>query len=146
MFGRKSSRANVQLAGQPTLQRSDQAPERAQANQTITFLIGDRSISIDARLPRNEEGVASLLEIALEARLPIEHSCGGFGTCGTCRVLIEAGADDLTEREEIESEMAADRKFTDDERLACQTNLIHKNRAHSLRIRIPENSETDTEA
>ena len=133
MFGRKSGRSKTQAA----VQSASQASERTQANQEITFLMGDRKIAAKVRESKNDEGVASLLEIAIEAQLPIEHSCGGFGTCGTCRILIEAGGSELTERGELESEMATDRKFTENERLACQTTLNHQTRACALRIRIP---------
>ena len=32
----------------------------------------------------------SLLELLLKQKIPIHHSCGGNGLCGTCRVLIES--------------------------------------------------------
>ncbi|MFP5518431.1 MAG: 2Fe-2S iron-sulfur cluster-binding protein, partial [Bdellovibrionia bacterium] len=30
----------------------------------------------------------TLLELALRKDWPIDHSCGGNGTCGTCRVRV----------------------------------------------------------
>lgn len=67
----------------------------------------------------------TILEIALKARLKINHSCGGMGTCGTCRVIIESDSEcdleKLPGRNEIEAEMAESRGFDENERLACQT-------------------------
>jgi 2Fe-2S ferredoxin len=66
---------------------------------------------------KNEE---SLLELALNHDIDIAHSCGGMGTCGTCRVMIESPIDRLHARNEIEQDMANDRNFQPEMRLACQ--------------------------
>lgn len=63
----------------------------------------------------------SILEVALKAHININHSCGGMGTCGTCRVLILNGNELLEPRNELEAEMADERGFSTYERLACQT-------------------------
>lgn len=72
----------------------------------------------------------TLLEIALKNDIEIAHSCGGMGTCGTCRVEIQSPLDGLAERNTIEQEMATDRGFLPQERLACQltpqNNIIAK--------------------
>ena len=70
------------------------------------------------RVPFNSE--ESLLELALEKNIAIAHSCGGMGTCGTCRVEIRSDITQLPPRNEIELEMAKDRKFGSETRLACQ--------------------------
>ncbi|UOF00474.1 2Fe-2S iron-sulfur cluster-binding protein [Bdellovibrio reynosensis] len=62
----------------------------------------------------------SVLDVALRLKIPLNHTCGGNGTCGTCLVHIVNGIESLEPRTEIESEMAEDRKFPDHERLACQ--------------------------
>ena len=63
----------------------------------------------------------SILESALRAKIPLDHSCGGFGTCGTCCVRVRVGIEKLDARNEIEREMQQDRGFSEDERLSCQT-------------------------
>ena len=63
----------------------------------------------------------SILEHALKAKIPLSHSCGGHGTCGTCRVIVKEGLDDLQKRNSLEEEMAKERNFSPKERLACQT-------------------------
>ena len=62
----------------------------------------------------------TLLQVAIRHDLPLNHTCGGFGTCGTCRVIVVEGLENLEDRNEIESEMAAERGFHSHERLACQ--------------------------
>ena len=62
----------------------------------------------------------SLLELAIKNNIAIAHSCGGMGTCGTCRVEIQSPIADLAERNQIEQEMATDRAYAPQVRLACQ--------------------------
>jgi 2Fe-2S ferredoxin len=62
----------------------------------------------------------SVLDLALAAALPLGHSCGGNGYCTTCRVFIESPSQLAPERNEIESEIASERCFLENERLACQ--------------------------
>ena len=77
----------------------------------VTFLPVEKKILI-----HDEKTV---LDLALNNEIDIDHSCGGNGVCGTC--LIVASCDrPLAARNEIESEMAADRGFQLQERLACQ--------------------------
>lgn len=66
----------------------------------------------------------TLLDAALRARLPIHHSCGGMGTCGTCRVIIHQGLEKLSPPNEIEQEIISDRGFSLNERLACQNEPV----------------------
>ncbi|MBO9667998.1 MAG: (2Fe-2S)-binding protein [Bdellovibrio sp.] len=66
----------------------------------------------------------SILEVALREGIPLNHTCGGFGTCGTCRVFVREGLEKLPPRNEVEAEMAADRGFTEVERLACQNEPV----------------------
>ncbi len=80
-----------------------------------------------------EQG-ANLLETAIQAGVRLIASCGGAGTCGTCKVLIEKG--------EVESTKTG--KLTDEEyeqglRQACQTRVIT-----DLTVHIPVVSRLET--
>lgn len=75
---------------------------------------------------------STLLDVALSGEVDIGHSCGGMGSCGTCRVIVESDLTALSERTEVEQEMASARGFASFERLACQ--LIP---TAGLRVRIP---------
>lgn len=75
----------------------------------------------------------TLLEIAEFHRLGLAHSCGGMGSCGTCRVFVEGANEDVPAREGLEQEMADNRGFHDNERLACQLLAVP-----GLRFRAPD--------
>lgn len=64
---------------------------------------------------------ATLLELAVDAGVPIAHLCGGRARCSTCRVRVVSGLEALSERTEPETAMADKLDFPDDVRLACQT-------------------------
>ena len=65
----------------------------------------------------------NLLDFLNAHNIGISQSCGGFATCTTCRIIVTKGADCLSAREELETERAEERNFSDNERLACQVEL-----------------------
>ena len=72
--------------------------------------------------PYREHGKeGSLLDIALNFGVNLEHSCGGNCACTTCHVIVKQGENNLTEMEEDEE----DRLYMADgltlhSRLGCQ--------------------------
>jgi len=62
----------------------------------------------------------SVLEVLIKSKVPVDHSCEGMASCGTCRILVTSGVEDLPPRNSLEQEMATDRGFEPHERLACQ--------------------------
>jgi ferredoxin len=76
----------------------------------------------------------SVLEVALCGGIPLEYSCGGMGSCTTCRVIIESDLRKASPRTSLEAEMAESRGFRPEERLSCQL-LPHP----GLVVRIPKN-------
>jgi class 3 adenylate cyclase len=66
----------------------------------------------------------TLLEVAVDAGIPIAHLCGGRARCSTCRVRIVAGLDVLSARTDKEAVMAERLDFPDEVRLACQTRAL----------------------
>lgn len=81
-------------------------------SKAIHFLPFDKSCAI-----KKEE---SVLEVALRNEIPISHSCGGMGSCTTCRVIVVHHDGPLPERNELEQDIADMRGFAPEERLACQ--------------------------
>lgn len=73
-----------------------------------------------ARVEREVDPGGTVLEIAVENSVDISHSCGGMGSCGTCRIHLSVLSGPTLERNEIEQEMANARGFQTDERLSCQ--------------------------
>lgn len=95
----------------------------------VTFLPAEFVVEVSQR-------DANLLESALRAGFELDHSCGGNGTCGTCRVIVESGLEFLPERNEIEKEMAEDRQFEVRERLSCQIKP-----GQNLVVRVPHKTD-----
>lgn len=63
----------------------------------------------------------SLLDIALNFGVPLEHACGGNCACTTCHVVVKSGEEHLSPMEEDEEDRlfsAAD--LTLHSRLGCQ--------------------------
>jgi ferredoxin len=83
------------------------------------FHKSDESIIVDPHpKPLKIGGKETVLDVALSNKLDISHTCGGMGSCTTCRVFVVEG--DPGPRTDIEQERADERGFTKDERLACQ--------------------------
>ena len=76
----------------------------------------------------------TILDALLEAQIDISHSCGGMGTCGTCRIHVENGIEKFAARTDLEAEIAQERNFTEKERLSCQNLALGQ-----IQIRIPKN-------
>ena len=66
---------------------------------------------------------STILDALLNADIDIDHSCGGMGTCGTCRIFVEKGLENFEEPGLAEREIRDDRQFNPNERLSCQ-NLV----------------------
>ncbi len=73
-------------------------------------------------MPYLEHGKrGSLLDIALNHGVEMEHACGGNCACTTCHVVVKEGEDNLSPMEDDEADrldLAAD--LTIHSRLACQ--------------------------
>ncbi len=58
----------------------------------------------------------TLLQIALDNDVPMEHACGGNGFCTTCLCKVKKGAENLTPVNDREQMMGIE----GDDRLGCQ--------------------------
>ena len=70
---------------------------------------------------------SSLLDICESHPLDVElnHSCGGFCACSTCHVIVEKGAELLSEKEEDEEDrLGITESATPKSRLGCQARLV----------------------
>lgn len=66
----------------------------------------------------------SLLEVALDAGINIEHSCGGVCACSTCHVYVEQGMDLVTEATEDEEDRVEEAPGLQiNSRLSCQAEI-----------------------
>lgn len=102
---------------------------------TVTFLPAGVTVAVDeAKYPYGRHGRAgSLLDIALAHGVAIEHACGGVGACGTCHVIVERGAANLSEAQEAELDVLDNCPGnTPNSRLACEAVV-----AGDVTVRIP---------
>jgi len=79
-------------------------------------------------LPFNQKCEASegetLLEVALNHDIPIQHACGGFCSCTTCHCIVKEQKEGLADMEEDEEEtLTRAEGWTPDSRLACQAKV-----------------------
>ena len=66
----------------------------------------------------------SLLEVAIENGVNIEHACGGVCACSTCHVYVEEGRQHLSEATEAEDDRVEEAPgLQRNSRLSCQCEI-----------------------
>ncbi len=64
----------------------------------------------------------SILDIALEHGIDIDHACGGVAACSTCHCIVREGLQSCSEMSDAEEEeLAYAPGLTPKSRLSCQT-------------------------
>ena len=91
----------------------------------VTFILEDpESLTGDADQAELEFKAAlgeSILELALEHGINIEHACGGVCACSTCHVYVEDGEDAFDEPEDDELDRVEEAPGLQiNSRLSCQ--------------------------
>ena len=77
----------------------------------------------------------SLLELALENGINIEHACGGVCACSTCHVYVEEGMDEISESDEDEEDRVEEAPGLQmNSRLSCQCKIQGKG---PIVVRVP---------
>jgi ferredoxin, 2Fe-2S len=89
----------------------------------LTFLPGGQSVEFEAgQLPYQDHGKQqSILDVAMNFGIHLEHACGGNCACTTCHVIVNSGMENLSEMDDDEADrldMAAG--LTLRSRLGCQ--------------------------
>jgi 2Fe-2S ferredoxin len=78
----------------------------------------------------------SILDIATEAGVEINHSCGGVCACSTCHVYVQEGLGSCSKATEDEEDMLDEAPaLTPESRLSCQ---CVPNGTQDLRVVIPK--------
>jgi len=93
----------------------------------VTFLPGGQSVEYEhGNLRYQEHGKpGSLLDVAINFGIHLEHACGGNCACTTCHVVVRRGKDLLSEIDDEEADrldMAADLQLNS--RLGCQAQIV----------------------
>ena len=104
----------------------DEQPETERKLYKITFLRqGEEPMTVDYEpglTPYHEHGKeGSLLDIAINYGIDLQHACGGNCACTTCHVIVKQGEENLTDMDEDEEDRIylAD-NLTLHSRLGCQ--------------------------
>jgi 2Fe-2S ferredoxin len=89
----------------------------------VTFEPEGRTVEFEfGTLPYEHHGEPmSILDVAENNDIFLDHACGGVCACSTCHVLVKSGASGLTEADDDELDrldMAADQQLNS--RLGCQ--------------------------
>jgi 2Fe-2S ferredoxin len=89
----------------------------------VTFLPEGRTVEFEfGALPYEHHGKPmSILDVAMNFDVFLDHACGGVCACSTCHVLIKAGENGLIPADDDELDrldLAADPQLNS--RLACQ--------------------------
>ena len=89
----------------------------------VTFANLNRTVEFESgKLPYDEHGKPeSILDVALNFGIQLEHACGGVCACTTCHVHVKAGQENLSPPDDDELDrldMAADLQLNS--RLGCQ--------------------------
>ncbi|HEX9119930.1 MAG TPA: 2Fe-2S iron-sulfur cluster-binding protein [Terriglobales bacterium] len=89
----------------------------------VTFLPEGKTVEFElGKMPYKDHGrPESLLDVALNHHVFLDHACGGNCACTTCHVQVIKGADLLSEMDDDEADrldMAADLQLNS--RLGCQ--------------------------
>jgi ferredoxin, 2Fe-2S len=100
-------------------------PTEPVPENTVRVVFQPENIAVDyehGKLPYQHHGKpASLLDVAENFDVFLDHACGGNCACTTCHVLVKEGADKLNEMEDDEADrldMAAGLELNS--RLGCQ--------------------------
>lgn len=100
---------------------------------TVRFTFEDTSLEpVEVQAVEGE----SILDIALENDINLNHNCGGVCACSTCHVYIHKGMDDLPEISDKEEDFI-DRAINPriESRLGCQCEINS-----DVEVEIPDQS------
>ncbi|HET6369865.1 MAG TPA: 2Fe-2S iron-sulfur cluster-binding protein [Nitrospiria bacterium] len=96
----------------------------------VTFL--PQNVTVEAK-----EG-QSILDVALNHNIPLEHNCGGNCACTTCHVIVKDGMKNLSEMEEDEEDrLDTAEGLTLSSRLGCQAKV-----KGDVVVEIPQTTQT----
>ena len=104
----------------------------------VTFMPEGRTVEFEiGKLPYKDHGKPqSILDVAINNNVFLDHACGGNCACTTCHVHVIKGAELLSEMDDDEADrldMAADLQLNS--RLGCQV-VIEK--PGEIVVKIPE--------
>ncbi|MEW6072892.1 MAG: 2Fe-2S iron-sulfur cluster-binding protein [Planctomycetota bacterium] len=103
--------------------RENGPPSLPRRSYRLTFLPAGITVEVDpADLPYGRDGQpGSILDIALEHGVDLDHACGGVCACATCHVIVRAGHEACGEASEGEEDQLDHAPGLEERsRLGCQ--------------------------
>jgi 2Fe-2S ferredoxin len=107
----------------PYLPPADVAPPKGKYRVRFVFEGGEKTVEVDPAQPcAARDGLPfSLLRIALDHDVPLDHACGGVCACSTCHVIVREGLETCNEPLDQELDKVDEaRGVTPQSRLGCQ--------------------------
>jgi len=105
------------------IKQSTATVETGENTVEVTFLPEGKTVQFEyGKLLYKDHGKEqSILDVALNNGVRLDHACGGNCACTTCHVWVKEGAENLSEMDDDEADrldMAADLQLNS--RLGCQ--------------------------
>jgi 2Fe-2S ferredoxin len=111
-----------------TLEEKDKQMSAEAQTTKVTFL--PENVSFPATVGQ------SILNVALDNGIALDHACGGFCACSTCHVIVKKGSELLTEMEDNEADQLEEAAgLTLASRLGCQATITESG---EIVVEIPE--------
>jgi 2Fe-2S ferredoxin len=127
---RLASRASTTVVDR--VLRDGAATTGAVAPRSSRVATGPLLVEFDGREVPARAG-ATVLEAAQQSDVEIRSYCGGNCSCGTCRIEIVAGAENLSRPMPMEQLVLGGEAHRRGDRLACQAQILG-----SVKVRVPE--------
>lgn len=81
----------------------------------------------------------SLLDLAFENDIIIEHNCGGLCACTSCKVIVKDGISLLEKKTGEETRLLSDAVFGEEEyRLSCCCKITVDSEVQKIIVEIPQ--------
>src|SRR5262249_35018993 len=97
----------------------EKQPSAVESETRVTFL--------PANLTFKAAVGQSILDIALENGVPLDHACGGVCACSTCHVIVKKGMERLVEISDDEADQLEEAPgITLSSRLGCQAEITEE--------------------
>jgi ferredoxin len=78
----------------------------------------------------------TILDVLNANKISINQSCGGSGTCGTCRILVPNQSNFVNKKSDYETESSKELNLIEGQRLSCQTEINKFSTETELKIQI----------
>ena len=85
---------------------------------------GPFPLTVEGHTPIDVQGGATILQAAVAGGVDISHYCGGMASCGTCKIEVLSGVDNLVPMDGREQMVLGSQSAAAGHRLACQARVV----------------------